>query len=268
MTKRVYHIWCIFESNVHCYELMKHRFHSLIIHSEPYRAWPIRQVSMLIYWSWCIILLQLLLWNCLDCMIHHKWNVREEQKYICVAWTSNNRVIAACDLYCCLLPRCEALCTCHSGFPIATKWCCDQDVKVMPSSAFTQKNVRSVWFVVKRTGCCCNLSGGVALIVWFTTNRICANNKSIYVWREQAIIEWSRRVISIVACCLGVKLCAYAARDFRLQQYQQISIIMYRKYLIMNATTPFFCTNYLEAQIGTLPITKLLAFRKHFHIIL
>ena len=120
MTKRVYHIWCIFESNVHCYELMKHRFHSLIIHSEPYRAWPIRQVSMLIYWSWCIILLQLLLWNCLDCMIHHKWNVREEQKYICVAWTSNNRVIAACDLYCCLLPRCEALCTCHSGFPIAT----------------------------------------------------------------------------------------------------------------------------------------------------
>jgi len=39
------------------------------------------------------------------------------------------------------------------------------------------------------------------------------------MWREQAIIEWSRRVISIVACCHGAKLCAYAARDFRLQQY-------------------------------------------------
>jgi len=37
-----------------------------------------------------------------------------------VARTSNNRVIAARDLYCCLLPQCEALHTCRSGFPIAT----------------------------------------------------------------------------------------------------------------------------------------------------
>ena len=40
---------------------------------------------------------------------------------IYVAWTSNKRVIAARDLYCCLLPQCEALRTCCSGFPIATK---------------------------------------------------------------------------------------------------------------------------------------------------
>jgi len=33
----------------------------------------------------------------------------------------------ACELYCCLLPQCEALRTCRLGFPIATKWCCDQD---------------------------------------------------------------------------------------------------------------------------------------------
>jgi len=33
-------------------------------------------------------------------------------------------VIAAHDLYCCLLPQCEALHTCRSGFPIVTKWCC------------------------------------------------------------------------------------------------------------------------------------------------
>ena len=65
---------------------------------------------------------------------------------------------------------------------------------------------------------CCNLSGGVALIVWFTTNGMCAKNKNIYAWCEQGIIEWSRRVISIVACCHGAKLCAYAARDFRSQQ--------------------------------------------------
>ena len=46
------------------------------------------------------------------------------------------------------------------------------------------KNVRSVWFVVKRRGCCCNLSGGVTLIVWFSTNGMCVkNNTIIYVVR-------------------------------------------------------------------------------------
>ena len=40
--------------------------------------------------------------------------------HIYVARTSNNRVIAACELYCCLLPQCEALRTCRSGYPIAT----------------------------------------------------------------------------------------------------------------------------------------------------
>jgi len=29
-------------------------------------------------------------------------------------------VIMACELYCCLLPQCEALRICRSGFPIAT----------------------------------------------------------------------------------------------------------------------------------------------------
>jgi len=38
------------------------------------------------------------------------------------------------------------------------------------------------------------------------------------MWREQAIIEWSWHVNSIVACCHSAKLCAYAARDFRSQQ--------------------------------------------------
>jgi len=51
------------------------------------------------------------------------------------------------------------------------------------------KNVRSVWFVVKRRGCCWNLSGGVALIVWFTTNGMCVKNNTIYMSREQAIIR-------------------------------------------------------------------------------
>ena len=57
------------------------------------------------------------------------------------AWSEQAiiREIVMHDLYCCLLPLCEALRKCHSGFPIATKWCCDQDVEVVPSSAFTQR---------------------------------------------------------------------------------------------------------------------------------
>jgi len=66
------------------------------------------------------LLLQPLRWRCLECVIHHERDVREEQHYIYVARTSNNRVIMACELCCCLLPQCEALRTCRSGFPIAT----------------------------------------------------------------------------------------------------------------------------------------------------
>ena len=40
-----------------------------------------------------------------------------------------------------------------------------------------------------------------------------------YMWREQAITEWSWHVNSIDACCHSAKLCAYAARDFRSQRY-------------------------------------------------
>ena len=40
--------------------------------------------------------------------------------YIYEVRTSNNRVIMACELYCCLLPQCEALRIFRSGFPIAT----------------------------------------------------------------------------------------------------------------------------------------------------
>ena len=40
-----------------------------------------------------VLLLQPLRWCCVDCMIHHQRDVREEQKYMYVARTSNNRVI-------------------------------------------------------------------------------------------------------------------------------------------------------------------------------
>jgi len=65
--------------------------------------------------------------------------VKNNTPFIYVARTSNNRVTMACELYCRLLPQCKALRICRSGFLIATKWCCDQDVKVVRSSAFTQR---------------------------------------------------------------------------------------------------------------------------------
>jgi len=44
----------------------------------------------------------------------------KDSTHMYVARTSNNKVIMTCELYCCLLPQCEALLTCRSGFPIAT----------------------------------------------------------------------------------------------------------------------------------------------------
>jgi len=43
-------------------------------------------------------LLQPLRWCCVDCVIYHERDVREEQHYIYVARTSNNRVIVAWKL--------------------------------------------------------------------------------------------------------------------------------------------------------------------------
>jgi len=55
-----------------------------------------------------------------------------------VARTRRNKISKTWDLYCCLVPQCEALRTCCSAFLITTKWCFDQDVKVMPGISFTK----------------------------------------------------------------------------------------------------------------------------------
>jgi len=59
--------------------------------------------------------------HCGECAIHHEQDVCEEQHPIYLARTSNNRVITARDLYCCLLPQYKASHTCRSGLPIATE---------------------------------------------------------------------------------------------------------------------------------------------------
>jgi len=62
----------------------------------------------------------------------------------------------------------------------------------------------------------------------------------VCMWPEQAIIEWSRRVISIVACCRGAKLCAHAAQDFRSQHY----------YLLNDVWVCWFLTDIISVQYG------------------
>jgi len=86
-----------------------------------------RTLCLLIFSKWAqpnikhvVLVLQPIGWRCVECAIHHERDVREEQRHIYVARTSNNRVISSGDPYCCLLPQCEALRTCRSGFPIAT----------------------------------------------------------------------------------------------------------------------------------------------------
>jgi len=94
---------------------------------------------------------------------------------------------------------------------------------------------------------CCNLSGGVALNMWFTTNGMCVKNNPIHIRGankqqksdrgvealpiltcERLNVmtsvrgEWSWHVNSIVACCHSAKLCAHAARDFRSQHYHPL----------------------------------------------
>ena len=72
-------------------------------------------------------------------------NVRFTTKGLCVknnthvSRTSRNTLSTTWDLCCCLLPQCEALRTFCSAFPITTKWCFDQDVKVVPGATFTKR---------------------------------------------------------------------------------------------------------------------------------
>jgi len=59
--------------------------------------------------------------------------------------------------------------------------------------SFHKKNLLLVWFIVKRRGCCCNLSVGVAVYMRFTTNGMCTkNNTHIYVAQTS-----NNRVISL-----------------------------------------------------------------------
>jgi len=72
---------------------------------------------------------------------------------ICVAWASNSKRDCEHDLYCCLLPRCEALRTCRSGFPIATVNCLfaefvSQLIRMFSSNKLSKANTQQQHFVM------------------------------------------------------------------------------------------------------------------------
>ena len=58
----------------------------------------------------------------------------------------------------------------------------------------------------------------------------------INMWREQATIEWSWHVISIVACCHGVKLCALA--PVQPEVYRVTSLVSFHSMRPFNRNTP------------------------------
>ena len=57
-----------------------------------------------------------------------------------------------------------------------------------------------------------------------------------YMWREQAIIEWSWHVSSIVACCHSAKLCAHAAQH-RIGQRESDSSLVLVYYRVRDTST-------------------------------
>ena len=63
---------------------------------------------------------------------------------------AENKIITTCDLNCCLVQQWEALRTCCSAFPITTKWCFDQNVKVVPGATFTKRTCNRCGSLQKR----------------------------------------------------------------------------------------------------------------------
>jgi len=139
--------------------------------------------------------------------------------YIYVAQTSNNRVIMACELYCSLLPQCKALRICRSGFPIATNGAVTRmwlSCRVQPSHkecAICAVRCKKEGILLQPLWWCC-----VDCVIHHEQD-VREEQHHTYTWRKQAIIEGSWHVNSVVPCCHSAKLCAYAAWDFRSQQY-------------------------------------------------
>ena len=165
-----------------------------------------------------MVLLQPLHWRCIECVIYHERDLRKNNTHIYVARTSNNEglwhvisIVACChSVKLCALAA-QAFRSQQNG-AVTRMW---RSCQVQLSQL---KNVWLVRFVVKRRDVVATSPLALRWMcdspwmgcVWRTT--------PMYMWHEQAIIEWSWHVLSIVACCHSVKLCILIARAFQLQQ--------------------------------------------------
>jgi len=170
--------------------------------------------------------LQPLRWCCIKCVIHHERDVREEQHHTymwhekaIIEWSWHVNSIVAC---------------CHGA-----KLCAHaaQDFRSQQSGAVTrmwrscqgQPSHKERAIGVAR----CKKEGMMLQpLRWCCVKCVIHNEQDVreeqhhtYMWHEQAIIEWSWHVNSIVACCHSAKLCAHAARDFRSQHLELYKIL-------------------------------------------
>jgi len=97
-------------------------------------------------------------YKCCSLSVNLVVNVRFTMNGMCVennthvAWTSRNKMSTTWDRYCCLLRQWEVLRTCCWAFPVTTKWCFDQDVKVVSCITFTKKRYNRCGSLQKRGG--------------------------------------------------------------------------------------------------------------------
>jgi len=118
----------------------------------------------------------------LKCAVRHEWNLHKEKHYICMARTSNNRVIVVCDLYCCWLPQCETWRACCSGFPIATvghsrfKFTLVSSNQHRCKALLREHTYEGAYLKTKRPWACCahfpESSFGHSSIWWSSSNHV------------------------------------------------------------------------------------------------
>ena len=165
-----------------------------------------------------LIVLQPLRWRSVKCVIHHKRDVCEEQHHTymwheqaIIEWSWHVNSIVAC---------------CHG-----VKLCAHatQDFRSQHYGAVTRmwRSCQGQPSHKKRAigAVHCKKEGMLQPLQWCCVKCVIHHEWDVreeqhhtYMWREQAIIEWSWHVNTIVACCHSAKLCAHAARDFRSQQ--------------------------------------------------
>ena len=110
------------------------------------------KLDMVFHSMWCIVLLQPLWCRCVECVIYHERDVRKKQQYFYVAQTSNNK--RDCDALSILLLAATVRSFAHFQLGLSNR----NKIVLWPRCgshavwSLHKKNVRWVWFVVKKEG--------------------------------------------------------------------------------------------------------------------